>query len=191
MLTDQDASGWRDALQARRSVDEVACDHALVRGAESDRGLSTQDSRARLKVRAQGLDCLEKIDSRANGALRVVLVRDRRPQTAITASPMNFSTVPPYRVIVSRGDLEVARKRVADLFRVAFLGKRREADKVCEKDGDEPTLGHRCGLDRGFNRRVRPSRAGRRRGTAQCGAATRAKPRSGRIDIPAVQTTRT
>jgi hypothetical protein len=28
-------------------------------------------------------------------AERVVLVRDRPPNTAITASPMNFSTVPP------------------------------------------------------------------------------------------------
>jgi hypothetical protein len=27
--------------------------------------------------------------------LRIVLVRDRRAKTAMTASPMNFSTVPP------------------------------------------------------------------------------------------------
>ena len=31
----------------------------------------------------------------ANGALGVVLVRDGAPKSAMTASPMNFSTVPP------------------------------------------------------------------------------------------------
>ena len=45
------------------------------------------------------------------------------PQTAITASPMNFSTVPPYRPMTSGGEVEVAAKQLAHRLRVAVLGE--------------------------------------------------------------------
>ena len=37
----------------------------------------------------------DQLESGAHGALRVVLLGTGAPQTAMTASPMNFSTVPP------------------------------------------------------------------------------------------------
>ena len=63
------------------------------------------------------------------------------PQTAITASPMNFSTRAAVALDHLARDLEVARQRVADVLGVAFLGERREADEVGEQDRDEPALG--------------------------------------------------
>ena len=44
----------------------------------------------------------DEIEPGPDGALRVVLVRIGTPQTAKTASPMNFSTVPPYRSTIER-----------------------------------------------------------------------------------------
>ena len=65
------------------------------------------------------------------------------PHTAMTASPMNFSTVPPYSSISLPAGVEVAGEEFAHLLWVAALGERREADEVGEEDGDEPTLGRR------------------------------------------------
>ena len=66
------------------------------------------------------------------------------PQTAITASPMNFSTVPAVARDHLAGDVEVAGERVADLLGVALLGEGREADEVGEQDRDEAALGDGC-----------------------------------------------
>ena len=38
-------------------------------------------------------------------------------------------------------DIEIARQRLADVFRVTFLGKGREADEVGEEDADDAALG--------------------------------------------------
>ena len=43
--------------------------------------------------------------------------------------------------MTSRGELEVAGQRVADVLGVALLGERREADEVGEEDRDEAALG--------------------------------------------------
>ena len=48
---------------------------------------------------AERRDRRDEIERRPHGPLGVVLGRDGVPQTAITASPMNFSTVPPYSPI--------------------------------------------------------------------------------------------
>ena len=87
-------------LHARGGVDEVACDHALALGAERDRGLARQHAGAGAQVLgayllAERRDGGDEVEGGAYGALGVVLGRDGVPQTAITASPMNFSTVPP------------------------------------------------------------------------------------------------
>ena len=44
----------------------------------------------------------DQLERRTHRPLRVVSVATGVPQTAITASPMNFSIVPPYRVISVR-----------------------------------------------------------------------------------------
>ena len=48
-------------------------------------------------------DARDQLERGADRSLGVVLVRDGgAPQTAITASPMNFSTVPPCRSMTAR-----------------------------------------------------------------------------------------
>jgi hypothetical protein len=49
-----------------------------------------------LHVRLLG-DPIADRERRSHRALGIILVRDGAPKTDITASPMNFSTVPPYR----------------------------------------------------------------------------------------------
>ncbi len=65
------------------------------------------------------------------------------PQTAITASPMNFSTVPAVAVDDVARQVEVAAQELAGVLRVASFGEGREADEVGEQDGDQATLGDR------------------------------------------------
>ena len=84
-------------------VDQVAGDHALVGRTDRDRRLAGQHAGA-------GLDAGPSERTRRRPARARHAPRARRhpraavgaPQTAITASPMNFSTVPPYRSITSR-----------------------------------------------------------------------------------------
>ena len=83
-------------------------------GADRDGRLAGQDAGTRLdrrterrarhrRARAPARTARSASSSCAVGA----------PQTAMTASPMNFSTVPPYRPMTSRGDLEVAGQSVS------------------------------------------------------------------------------
>ena len=62
------------------------------------------------------------------------------PKMAITASPMNFSTVPPKRSrLAPKASVVRAQDRV-DLLRVELLRARGEADEVGEEDGDDLAL---------------------------------------------------
>src|SRR5687767_12892924 len=66
------------------------------------------------------------------------------PKTAMTASLMNFSTMPPVRFEHAAGQLEEARHRVPERFRVEALAERRRVDDVGEEHGDPlPRLGRR------------------------------------------------
>ena len=60
------------------------------------------------------------------------------PNAAITASPANFSTVPPWRLMLPEASLEVARHAPADDLGVAGADERRRIDEVDED--------HRCEL---------------------------------------------
>ena len=87
------------------------------------------------------------------------------PHTAITASPMNFSTVPPYRPITCEARVEVAVERLPHVLGVPFLGEGREADQVGEEDRDETSLGDCRGgrrRGRGLGRGKCHERAGTR-----------------------------
>ena len=101
------------------------------------------------------------------------------PHTAMTASPMNFSTVPPYARSAC-GSVEVAGQEFAHLLGVAALGERREADEVGEEDGDEPPLGR--GPDGCWSRRTRPRHRARfrihRRTSWSAGSRSRSSGRS-------------
>ena len=99
-VTDEDRAGLGGGLHADGGVDEVAGDHSLPVGVKRDRGLAGEHARASaqaghagtLAERRHGVDELE---GRADGTLGVVLLEAWTPHTAMTASPMNFSTVPP------------------------------------------------------------------------------------------------
>ena len=99
-LADEHRPGRGDRLDPRGGVDHVARDHALALGAERHRGLAGQHAGpcpqlGRAGLVAERRDRSDQLERSANGALGVVLGRVGVPHTAITASPMNFSTVPP------------------------------------------------------------------------------------------------
>ena len=50
-----------------------------------------------LQLLVEDLEGLSHLGRSANGSEGIVLVDRWNPNTAITASPMNFSTVPPWR----------------------------------------------------------------------------------------------
>ena len=62
------------------------------------------------------------------------------PKSAITASPMNFSTVPPKRSSSVAQPGVVGREQRAHVLGVELLGPRGEADEVGEEDGDDLPL---------------------------------------------------
>ena len=87
-------------------------------------------------------DAVDQVERGADGALGVVLVRDRR-------APDGHDRVADElldRAAVAVDDLlavlEVARQELAHVLGVAALGERREADEVGEQDGDQATLRH-------------------------------------------------
>ena len=62
------------------------------------------------------------------------------PKSAITASPMNFSTVPPWRSSSAANALVVRPQECLDVLRVHRLRARREPDEVAEDDRDDLAL---------------------------------------------------
>ena len=83
-------------LDARRGVDEVARDHALALGAERDRRLAGEDAGADAQRPRRDPRTAETSSSAARTARSASSsCATGAPQTAITASPMNFSTRPP------------------------------------------------------------------------------------------------
>ena len=100
-VVDEHGAGRGDRLQPAGGVDGVAQDHALALGPELDRGRSGQHARAqaqlgyarpprRARVTAWVSESAART-ARSASSSRATGV----PQTAMTASPMNFSTVPP------------------------------------------------------------------------------------------------
>ena len=111
-------------LHAGGRVDEVARDHALPCGAEIDRRLAGEHRGAGTELRHPGLAPNALTAATSSSAARTARSASSScatgvPQTAITASPMNFSTTPPYRPMTARCDLEVPRQKVAHLLGVA------------------------------------------------------------------------
>ena len=144
-LVDEHGARRGDALHPRGRVDGVAEHHAFGHLADRDRDLSGDDSRPGCELHA-GLGSelghrRHHFEGGAHGPLGVVLVRDRCSPDAMTASPMNFSTVPAVVADDGLGALEVEGEELSDLLGVPFLGERREADEVDEKHRAQPTLG--------------------------------------------------
>ena len=108
-LTHDDAHGRGDRLQARGDVDGVADEQTLpgagfdVEPHERLAGVDADADPARLPADARHVgEPFDEAQPGAHGALGVVLVRDRHAEGPTTASPMNFSTVPPCASITLR-----------------------------------------------------------------------------------------
>ena len=130
----------RGTLQPRRRVHHVAGHHPLVRGTDGDRGLARNDAGPRVEVVAKGAHRVDDLETRTNGALGVVLVGDRRAphrHDRIADKLLDCAAVAGDRLA---GALEISTLEGAHLFRVAALGKAREAHEIGEKDADEPPL---------------------------------------------------
>ena len=100
-VADEDAARLGDRLDAARRVDHVAGDHALAVGAEVTVA-SPVSTPARAIRSAAPISSPERRRRprrarapRGRRARRRPRGRSGAPQTAMTASPMNFSTVPP------------------------------------------------------------------------------------------------
>ena len=97
---EQDLPRRRRLFEACGDVDGVA-HHQHVGVASNDLARVDADPHAELDIPVafelsiQGLECGAHLGSRSHRAQRVVLVEHGIPKTAITASPMNFDTVPP------------------------------------------------------------------------------------------------
>ena len=95
-LADEDGAGLGGGLDAGGGVDEVAGDHALVGRAEGDGGLAGERRRRGPGARGRAPGTASTSSSAARTARSASSsCAMGAPQTAITASPMNFSTVPP------------------------------------------------------------------------------------------------
>ena len=144
-LADDDRAGRRRALEPRRGVHNVTRDHRLALGrvrTERDERLAAVDRGARPEP--QLADRLERAQRRADSALRVVLVRDRRTEDGHhrvadelldrAAEPLDF---------LLRVQVILAQPR-ANVLGVRGLGGRREADEIDEEDGDDLALLRGC-----------------------------------------------
>ena len=107
------------------------------------------------------LDRIDQVESGPDGTFGVVLAGGRGTPHRHHRVADELLDDPAVAADHVRGELEVAGQGVANLFRVALLGERREPDEIGEQDGDEPALGE-GGLERGWSGRS-PGRRGRAR----------------------------
>ena len=95
-LPDQHLARLRRLLESRRDVDSIAGRQPLLgpghhlAGHDADPSLESELGQR-----------VPHLDGRTHRPQRVVLVQHRMPNTAITASPMNFSTLPPCRSTIA------------------------------------------------------------------------------------------
>ncbi len=166
LLADEDGARRGHALQARRGVDDVAGNEALVGRADGHRRLPGQDAGACLDPGTKGADAVDQVERGADRPFRVVVVGDRRAPDGhhrVADELLDRAAVPADDVLAL---LEVARQELAHGFGVAAFGERRESDEIGEQDGHEAPFGDACAGSEGgrFGHGTRAAgRAGRRR----------------------------
>ena len=146
-LADEDGAGRRHRLDPGGGVHEVARNHPLMRRPERDRSLAGQDPcpRAqvgRANVGAEVPDESRELQGGADGALRVVLVRDRGAPDGHHGVSDELLDLAAVAVHDASALLEVAGQELTDLFGVARFRECREADEVGEENRDEAAF--RC-----------------------------------------------
>ena len=166
-LVDVAAAGRGCGLDARRGVDPVADDEALLRSlgrgdaAGDDADPSLEIGPALRAVAGDGGDELEAGPDRPLG---VVLLRDRGApdrHDGVADELLHDASVP---VDDGPGELEVTGEEIPYFFGIVALGERREADQVAEEDRHVPQLGARFARRHGRRAEILAG-DGRRRGT--------------------------
>src|SRR3954451_10574531 len=144
-LADQHGARWRHGLEPRRRVHDVPGDHALVGRAKGHGRLAGEDPGACCDLRTECADRVDQLERGANGALDVILVRrwsapdghDRVADVLLDDTSITLDDL--------RAQLEVARQRLANVFGIALLGERREADDVGKQNRYEAPFGDGLG----------------------------------------------
>jgi hypothetical protein len=142
-VSDQHRPGLGRTLDPRGGVHQIAGDHPLTLGADRDRRLAGQDTRACLERRVEARDRLDEVERRPHRPLGVVLRRDGRTPHGhhrVADELLHRSAVAADQ---RARQLEVAGEEIARLLGIPALGERGEADEVREKHGDEPSFGGR------------------------------------------------
>ena len=141
MLADEDGAGRCNRLQPAGRVDQVAGHHALVGSADGHGRLAGQDAGASAEPFIQRRHCSHEIKCGADSALRVVLMGRRRTPHGHHGIADELLHAPAVALDDLARQVEVAGQGRTHVLRVAFFGKRREADQVGEQDRHKPPLG--------------------------------------------------
>jgi len=125
-FADDDGSGLRGRLDARRSVNEITGDHAFAHGPERDRGAAGVDTGSRSKLRRTDLlpergDHPDDVERRPHRPLRVVLLGGRRPPDRHHSVTDELLDRAPVERDQALARFEVAREELAHLIGVAAL----------------------------------------------------------------------
>ena len=168
-LSDEHRAGFRGGLDSRGRVDEVPGDHALAFRADRHGGLAGQYAAARVEVRIEVGHRRHEVEGGAHGALGVVLGCGRRAPDGHDCVADELLDGAAVSGDQRPSEVEVVRKELPDLLRVARLGKGGEADQVGKENRDEPALGRRTVPD--GRRRSR----GRRTSVSERGSAFHAE----------------
>jgi hypothetical protein len=141
---------WRGyRLQPGSSVDQVTCDHPLVRSADGHCGLPCQDAGTRHQGGAVSPEVTNRVDEfqrRPNRSLCVILVRDRRAphrHHRVADELLDRSSVPGDDLL---RHTEILSQLFADSLGVARLGDRREANEVREQHRHQLSFGNGAGI---------------------------------------------
>ena len=142
LLADEHAVHRCGRLEAGGGVDHVTGRHPLALGrprSEEHQRLARVDCDPDLEVVLLASPVSDR-EGRTDGALRVVLVRDRRAEQGHDGVPDELLHRPAVALELVAEVLPVRRQQRAHVLRVHPLGARREADEVGEEDGDDLAL---------------------------------------------------
>ncbi len=189
-LADEDGPGRGGGLEPRSGVHEVACHHALVRGAQRHGRLAREHAAARLDARADPPDGVDKVERCPDSTLRVILVgRGGSPEghDGIADELLHPAAVPPDDL---RGQVEVRREELPHGLGIPPFGQRGEADEIREQHGDETTFCDRGRLGACATDATAPAdaRVGAATAAGDRAAAVAAEADRGRVDGTAGRT---